>query len=73
MTGGEPVFAGDGAIGYVTSADFCPSVGRSLAYAWVPTLLVEGDGVTIGSFDERLPAIIAAEPLFDPAGVRLRT
>ena len=73
MTGGEPVFVADGAGGYVTSADFGPSAGRSIAYAWVPSDLTEGDRVTIGSFDARLPAIVASEPLFDPAGVRLRS
>ncbi|MGZ8596270.1 MAG: aminomethyltransferase family protein, partial [Actinomycetota bacterium] len=73
MTGGEPVLVGDDAVGYVTSADFGPSVGRSIAYAWVPADLAEGDRVTIGSFDERLPAAVAAEPLFDPTGARLRS
>jgi glycine cleavage system aminomethyltransferase T len=73
MTGGEPVLAGDRAIGYVTSADFGPSVGASIAYAWIPVDLTEGDEVTIGSFDARLPASVAAEPLFDPTGARLRS
>jgi glycine cleavage system aminomethyltransferase T len=73
MTGGEPVLVGDEAIGYVTSADFGPSVGRSIAYAWVSADLTEGDPVTIGSFDLRLPATVAAEPLFDPMGARLRS
>jgi glycine cleavage system aminomethyltransferase T/glycine/D-amino acid oxidase-like deaminating enzyme len=73
MTGGEPVLVGDEAIGYVTSADFGPSVERSIAYAWVSAALTEGDPVTIGSFDLRLPATVAAEPLFDPMGARLRS
>ena len=74
MTGGEPVLVGDEAIGYVTSADFGPSVGRSIAYAWVPADLAEGDRVTIGSFDlTGSPADVAAEPLFDPTGARLRS
>jgi glycine cleavage system aminomethyltransferase T len=73
MTGGEPVFAGDEAVGYVASADFGPSVGRSIAYAWVPTDLTEGSGVEIGSFDERPAATLTAEPLFDPEGARLRS
>ena len=73
MTGGEPVFAGEGAVGYVTSADFGPSVVRSIAYAWVPADLTEGGRVEIGSFDERPAATVATEPLFDPSGARLRS
>lgn len=73
MTGGEPVLEGDDAVGYVTSADFGPSVGRSIAYAWVPVELPAGARLEIGSFEERLAASVAQEPLFDPAGVRLRS
>ncbi len=72
MTGGEPVFEGDDAIGYVTSADFGPSVGASIAYAWIRAGLAEGARVAIGSFDERLDATLMPEPLFDPSGSRLR-
>ncbi|MEO8477948.1 MAG: FAD-dependent oxidoreductase [Actinomycetota bacterium] len=73
MTGGEPVFDGDDAIGYITSADFGPSVGVSIAYAWIPAGLAYGARVAIGSFDERLDATLTAEPLFDPSGSRLRS
>ena len=73
MTGGEPVFVGEAAVGYVTSADYGPSVGVSIAYAWIPVDLTEGDGVTIGSFEASLSATVAAEPLFDPVGERLRS
>jgi glycine cleavage system aminomethyltransferase T len=73
MTGGEPVFVDDAPVGYVTSADFGPSVGRSIAHAWVPAEMQEGIELTIGSFDAQLPARIAADPLFDPSGARLRS
>ena len=70
--GGEPVFLDGEPVGYVTSAGFGPSVGRSIAYAWVPAALPEGTRLTIAYFERALPAVIADEPLFDPAGLRLR-
>ncbi|MEP7059814.1 MAG: glycine cleavage T C-terminal barrel domain-containing protein, partial [Actinomycetota bacterium] len=70
--GGEPVLLDEEPVGYVTSAGYGPSVGRSIAYAWLPTDLQEGAQLTIAYFDRVLPAIVAAEPLFDPEGARLR-
>jgi glycine cleavage system aminomethyltransferase T len=72
--GKEPVFAGDGAAaGYVTSAGFGYTVGRSIAYAWLPAdHAVPGTPVEIEYFGERLAATVAEEPLFDRAMSRLR-
>jgi glycine cleavage system aminomethyltransferase T len=73
MTGGEPVFMGDDPVGYVTSAAYGPSVGRSIAYAWVPAELQAGDAVVVRSFDREVQGTVApGAALFDPAGVRLR-
>jgi glycine cleavage system aminomethyltransferase T len=71
--GKEPVFVEGRPAGYVTSAAFAYRVGRSIAYAWLPAAdAVIGRRVEIESFGERWSAIVAAEPLFDPAGERLR-
>jgi glycine cleavage system aminomethyltransferase T len=70
--GGEPVFAGNEPVGYVTSAGWGASVGESLAYAWVPRELQPGASVDLRYFDRVLPARIAGEPRFDPGGERLR-
>lgn len=70
--GGEPVSVGGDPVGYVTSADLGYSVGRSIAYAWVPASLETGDVVDIGYLDRRLAASVTDEPLFDPDGTRLR-
>ena len=62
------------AVGYVTSAAFGYTVGRSIAYGWLPAeLAAPGRTVEIESFGERLPATVAAEPLFDPEMSRLRS
>jgi glycine cleavage system aminomethyltransferase T/glycine/D-amino acid oxidase-like deaminating enzyme len=73
VLGKEPVFAGDGPVGYVTSASYGYTVGRTVAYAWLPAgLAVPGTPVAVEYFGERLPATVAAEPLFDPKMERIR-
>ncbi|MBU2662588.1 FAD-dependent oxidoreductase [Actinoplanes bogorensis] len=71
--GREPVYAGGGPVGFVTSAAYGHTVGAPIAYAWLPAALaVPGTEVTIGWFDRRLAATVAEEPLFDPKHERLR-
>ncbi|MGJ9425330.1 FAD-dependent oxidoreductase [Nesterenkonia halotolerans] len=79
VLGHEPVFApgGTDALGYVTSADQGYTVGESIAYAWLQDAARGaahnvGDTVEIGYFGERLPAVVAAEPRFDPSGTRMK-
>jgi glycine cleavage system aminomethyltransferase T/glycine/D-amino acid oxidase-like deaminating enzyme len=78
VLGSEPVYPGAGdaatAVGYVTSAGYGYTIDRGIAYAWLPVELTEpGTAVDIGWFDRRLPATVAAEPLFDPEMRRLRS
>ncbi len=70
--GSEPVFVAGEVAGYVTSADFGYSLGRSIAYAWLPSALTQGDRVIVRYFDRMLAATLAEEPLFDPKGTRMR-
>jgi glycine cleavage system aminomethyltransferase T/glycine/D-amino acid oxidase-like deaminating enzyme len=73
VMGREPVFADGIPAGYVTSAAYGFSVGRSIAYAWLPAgAATPGRQVEIEYFGERLRAVVAAEPLFDPEMARLR-
>ncbi|GAA4557667.1 FAD-dependent oxidoreductase [Pseudonocardia xishanensis] len=77
VLGSEPVFAGEDCVGYVTSAAYGPSVDAFLAYAWLPVDLASpGTVVEIQYSGERrgrrLPAVVVAEPVFDPEGKRLR-
>ena len=73
VMGKEPVYDGERAVGYVTSAAYGYTVGKGIAYAWLPAeLAVPGTGVQIGYFDERVDAVVAEEPLFDPGMSRLR-
>ncbi|ANS70395.1 FAD dependent oxidoreductase [Streptomyces lincolnensis] len=73
VMGKEPVYDGDRAVGYVTSAAYGYTIGKGIAYAWLPAeLAVPGRTLHIGYFDRRIEAIVAEEPLFDPAMSRLR-
>jgi glycine cleavage system aminomethyltransferase T len=73
VLGKEPVFAGAECVGYVTSAAYGYTIGRSVAYAWLPVeLSAVGTEVSIGYFDRRLAARVSAEPLVDPEMARIR-
>jgi glycine cleavage system aminomethyltransferase T/glycine/D-amino acid oxidase-like deaminating enzyme len=73
VMGKEPVYDGQRSVGYVTSAAFGYTIGKGIAYAWLPTELAEpGRALHIGYFDQRVEAVVAEEPLFDPVMSRLR-
>ena len=73
VTGKEPVWSDGRAVGYVTSAAYGYSIGRSIAYAWVPPGLAGvGGRFEVEYFGERHPATVTEEPLFDPAMKKMR-
>jgi glycine cleavage system aminomethyltransferase T len=73
VLGLEPVRADGAVVGYVTSAGYGYSIGRCIAYGYLPAELAgEGTKVEIEYFDERQPATVATEPLVDPKGERLK-
>jgi dimethylglycine oxidase len=73
VLGKEPVYDGDRAVGYVTSAAWGYTIGKGIAYAWLPAeLTAPGTVLHIGYFDRRVEAVVAEEPLFDPTMSRLR-
>lgn len=77
VLGKEPVLSADGdeqALGYVTSADYGYSVGKHIAYAYLPATYADrGRKVHIVYFGERIPATVNDDPLFDPAMTRLKS
>ncbi|GAC1513889.1 MAG: FAD-dependent oxidoreductase [Chloroflexota bacterium] len=73
VMGNEPVYAGNRPVGYVTSAAYGYSIGRGIAYAWVPPQYsTPGTPLHIEYFAERLAATASTEPLFDPGMERMR-
>ncbi|MEU5777544.1 FAD-dependent oxidoreductase [Streptomyces venezuelae] len=71
VLGKEPVYVDGVPSGYVTSASYGYTLGRCVAYAWLP-LLETGTGVHVEYFGEKVPATVAEEPLFDPEMTRIR-
>jgi glycine cleavage system aminomethyltransferase T len=72
VLGKEPVFVDGKTAGYVTSAAFGYTVGKPIAYAFLPSTVGEGDAVEIEYFGKRIVAHVAAEPLYDPSMSCLR-
>ena len=72
--GSEPVRIDGEAVGRVTSGGYGYTVGRSIAYAYVPAAHAEpGQPVDVEIFGEWVGGEVAAEPLYDPAGERIRS
>ena len=71
--GSEPVRVAGVARGRVTSGGFGYSVGRSIAYAYLPAAhAVAGTQVEVEIFGEWVAGEVTAEPLYDPRGERIR-
>ncbi len=73
VMGKEPILHAGRVVSYVTSAAYGYSIGRGIVYGYLPAeLAVEGTPVEVEYFGDRLAATVAAEPLWDPKGERLR-
>ena len=72
VVGHEPVLVDGVPAGYVTSAAFGHTIGRPVAYAWLPAGLEVGTSVSIEYFGQPVRATVAAEPLVDPEMARIR-
>jgi glycine cleavage system aminomethyltransferase T/glycine/D-amino acid oxidase-like deaminating enzyme len=71
--GSEPVRVGDELVGRVTSGGYGYTVDRSIAYAYLPAEGSEiGARLAVEIFGEWVEGEVAAEPLLDPAGARVR-
>jgi 4-methylaminobutanoate oxidase (formaldehyde-forming) len=56
----------------VTSGGYGYTVGKSIAYAYVPSSAAVGTQVEVEIFGTWVTGEIAKEPLYDPAGTRVR-
>ncbi|GII58646.1 FAD-dependent oxidoreductase [Planotetraspora thailandica] len=70
--GGEPVRLDGRPVSRITSGGYGYRVGRSIAYAYLPVGVADGDRVQIAVNGGWTGARVAAEPLYDPAGERVR-
>jgi glycine cleavage system aminomethyltransferase T/glycine/D-amino acid oxidase-like deaminating enzyme len=73
VMGKEPIHHDGRVVSYVTSAAYGYSIGRAIVYGYLPVdVAVEGTPVEVEYFGDRVAATVAAEPLWDPKGERLR-
>ena len=71
--GNEPVRVDGEIVGRVTTGGYGYTVERSIAYAYLPAQSSEpGQAVEVEIFGERVAGEVAAEPLYDPQGDRIR-
>jgi 4-methylaminobutanoate oxidase (formaldehyde-forming) len=70
--GNEPVRIAGEVRGRVTSGGYGYTVQRSIAYAYLPPGVEIGDRVEVDIFGRWVAGEVAKEPLFDPAGERVR-
>ncbi len=70
--GSEPVRVGEALVGRVTSGGYGYTVGASIAFAYLPARYDVGTEVAVEIFGEWVEGVVADEPLYDPAGERIR-
>jgi 4-methylaminobutanoate oxidase (formaldehyde-forming) len=70
--GNEPVRVGGEIVGRVTTAGYGYTVGRSIAYAYLPPEHDVGTAVDVDVFGRWVAGEVVAEPLYDPRGERVR-
>jgi 4-methylaminobutanoate oxidase (formaldehyde-forming) len=71
--GNEPVRIGGEVRGRVTSGGYGYTVGRSIAYAYLPAEVDVGTEVEVDIFGRWVAGQVAGEPLYDPDGQRVRS
>ncbi len=70
--GSEPVRIGGEVAGRVTSGGYGYTVGRSIAYAYLPGRVVAaGYRGSVNVFGEWVPGVVVGQPLLDPKSTRV--
>ncbi|MEM7800190.1 MAG: FAD-dependent oxidoreductase [Chloroflexota bacterium] len=73
LFGYEPIYSNGSCIGHVTTANFGYSVGKYIAYGYLPIeYTAPGTQLSVEYFGERFGATVAKEPLFDGKNVRMK-
>jgi glycine cleavage system aminomethyltransferase T len=69
--GGEAVHMGGDVAGRIRSAAYGFTVGRNLAFAYLPAEVCEGDEAKVEIFGDLVAATVAADALYDPSNERI--
>jgi len=71
--GSEPIRANGEVAGWVTSGGYGYSVGKSIAYGYLPIEIAKpGTMLTVECFGVEIEAVVERGPLYDPKGERVR-
>jgi len=73
VLGSEPVRIDGEVVGRVTSGGYGYAVERSIAYAYIPAATPAGTRIEVDIFGTWVAGHVAPEPLYDPAGARIRS
>ena len=69
----EPIWHDEDVVGFVTSGGYAHYSKKSVALGFVPVDLIdESNTLEVEILGDRRPATLVTEPLFDPAGERMR-
>ena len=75
--GGEAIIAngagGSEVVGFTTSANFGHTIGKPIAYGYLPADLATRTDFVIEVYGEPIPATRHSGALYDPTNVRLRS
>ncbi len=69
--GGEAIHMRDNVAGRIRSAAYGFTVGRNLAFAYLPAEVREGDEAKVEIFGDLVAATVAADVLYDPSNERI--
>lgn len=73
VMGKEPILDGSRVLGYVTSANHGYTVGKFIAYGYLPLeYAMPGTSVEVETFGNRHRATVSSEPLYDPRGKKMK-
>jgi sarcosine dehydrogenase len=70
---GEAIIADGEVVGFTTSANFGHTVGKPIAYGYVPVELTERRHFVVEVYGEPIPAVRHDGPLYDPTNARLKS
>ena len=69
---GEAIIADGKTVGFTTSANFGHTVGKPIAYGYIPVDLADRSDFIIEVYGDQIPATRHDGALYDPTGARLR-
>ncbi|HEY4331933.1 MAG TPA: aminomethyltransferase family protein, partial [Ilumatobacteraceae bacterium] len=70
---GEAIIADGEVVGFTTSANFGHTIGKPIAYGYLPAALAQRTDFVIEVYGEPIPAIRHDGALYDPQNTRLRS